>query len=194
MKGITQETRSETIFRHTNAMLHVTRTSMSSFAQQVVENYHDEVPPEARCVEFKMDGDMYRVATTNAQKLHRYMEHEVNARLPVDLEESWVRALCEPYRTECRRELARRYGLLDVSVPSPLFITDIETTSRLMKEVGEALVAISPALADSEINVEDARHLPAALKEIDDVISAAHSLRARLVRAQESITSAGDHA
>lgn len=194
MKGITQETRSETIFRHTNEMLHVTRTSMASFAQQVVENYHDEVPSEARCVEFKMDGDMFRVATTNAQKLHRYMEQEVSARLPVDLEESWVRALCEPYRTECRRELAKRYGLLDVSLPSPLFYSDIETVSRLTKEVGEALVAIAPALADADIDFADAQHLPAALKEIEDVISAALSLKARLERAQHSIIDPDHHA
>ncbi len=180
MTDRTHETRTETLFRHTREMMRGTGCSMQTFATRVMEHYHAAVPEPARVVDFKTSGDLFRAAQTNAQRLARYMDPAVNVRLPVDLEESWVAALGEPHGSACRRDLAHRYGLLDVPQPGNA-VSDMQSVSRLTKELGEALEAISPALDNGRFGPEDASVLPNAIAELDDVLAAAQGLRARLV-------------
>lgn len=182
------ETRSEVIFRHTRRQLHDLRLSMATFGQRVVEKYHELVPWEVRCVEFRTVGDAHAAMTINAQKLHRYMELEVNARMPVDLEEAWVEALAEPYHTECVRDLARRYGLLDVPLPAPVSRGDVQSVVKLTKEFAEALAAVAPILEDGRITPNERALVPGALLHIDALIGAAHGIRARL---EAAVPSAG---
>lgn len=187
MTELTQvaETRSEAIFRHTRAMQRATGCSMQTFSARVIEHYHATVPETLRDVTFKTGGDLFRDAQTNAQHLARWMNPDEPARMPVDLEESWVAGLTDPHRSACRRDLAYRYGLLDVPQPSGP-ASDMGSVSRLTRELGEALEAISPALDNGRFGPEDAAVLPGAIQELDDVLSAAHALRARLVAAGQS--------
>jgi hypothetical protein len=179
------ETRSETIFRHTRDMQRATGCSMQTFSARVVEHYHATVPEHLRDVTFKTGGDVYRDAQTNAQHLARWMNPDEPARMPVDLEESWVAGLAEPYRSDCRRDLAHRYGLLDVPQPTAQ-VSDLGAVSRLTRELGEALEAIAPALDNGRFGPEDAAVLPNAIKELDDVLAAGHALRVRLVNVQQA--------
>lgn len=161
-----RETRSETLFRHARAMLHETRTSMEAFAQRVVEAYHSTVPPDAREVDFKAAGDLFRCAATNAQKLKRYMDADVNARIPVDLEESWVAGLTEPYRSRCREDLLGRHGALVVDDPGAAVIDDPKAIATLLDEAGRSVQAVAPMVADGRIGPEDRPHADKAVREL----------------------------
>lgn len=174
------ETRSEVLFRFTQRLLHETRCSMEAFAQNVVEEYHKSVPPASRDVEFKSEGDVFKCAAINAQKLRRYMDVDVNARIPVDLEEAWVRGLPEPYRSECLRDLAARHGLLAVPVPGASTVTDMQSVSRLSREFGEVLEAIGPMLENGHFGPEDQAHAARAIRELEDLLAAGHSVLTRM--------------
>lgn len=178
--ALQQESRAETIFRHTQDMFQKSRTSMETFAMKVVDNYLEFLDAEHRSVEFKEDGDLFRRVATNAQKLRRYMDAGVNARLPVDLEEAWVLALDDPFQTDCIHDLAERYGLMPVRVPTDQSITDLETVGDLGKEFGEALTSVSQMMDDGQFTPDDAAHLDSAVKEINDLIACATGLRARI--------------
>lgn len=184
MKTLSQETRTETIFRHTNRQIHETRCTWQTFAMRVVDEYHARVPAEARSVIFKVEGDMFRVAATNTQRLHRYMEMDADTRMPVEIEEAWVQALIEPYRTECVRDLARRYGLLDVPIPSITGVSDVQGVSRLSREFGETLESMAPMLDDTRIDAADLPLIPEAMRQLDEMIAAAIAIKARLAAVQ----------
>jgi hypothetical protein len=178
--GFQRETRSEVLFRYTQRLLHETRCSMEAFAQRVVEEYHASVPTASRDVEFKTEGDVFKCAAINAQKLRRYMDADINARIPVDLEEAWVRGLPDPYRSECLRDLAARHGLLAVPVPGASAITDMQSVSRLSREFGEVLEAIGPMLENGHFGPEDTTHVGRAVRELEDLLAVGTSILSRL--------------
>lgn len=167
-----QETRSEVIHRHTARMFHETRCSREAFGQGVVENYHRLVPPAAREIQFKTEGDFFHCAKINAQKLMRYVDDRVNARMPVDLEEAWVLALSEPYRADCLHDLARRYGLLAVPVPTD-GATALQSMSSVTREFGQACEAIAPIIANGSFGPEDVEFAEKAERELEDLITSA---------------------
>ena len=169
-------TRSEVLFGYTRSMQRDTRTSIEAFAQTVVEIYHARTPAAVREVEFKTIGDIFHCATINAQKLRRYMDVDINARLPVDLEEAWVLALAEPYRDDCLRDLAARYGLLATPIPTGTPGSELDSLARLTREMGEAMQAIAPMLQDGRITEADRNYFSSARHELEDVMAAAGGL------------------
>lgn len=185
------ESRSATIFRHTRAMQQATGCSMQTFAARVIEHYHAAVPQHLRDITFKSGGDVYRDAQTNAQHLARWMNPDESTRMPVDIEESWVAGLGEPFAAACRRDLARRYGLLDVPVMESQ--SDLAAVGTLTQRLGEVLRTVSPALAgDNEINARDLEHLPGIKQAIDSLVAAALGLKHRVSRVARAARSRGD--
>lgn len=173
-----QETRQGVIFRHTSRMLHETRCSWEAFSQELVEHYHATVPSEAREIQFKTDGDIFQCARANAQKVSRFADNRVQARLPVELEEAWVAALTEPYRSECLHDLARRFGLLAVPMPAAgvCAVTAIHAMGSVTREFGQACEALAPIIADGTFGPDDAQHVERAARELEDLIAAATAL------------------
>lgn len=157
---------------------------MQTFGQLVVERYHELVPIEARCIDFRTEGDPFHNATINAQKLARYMQADINARMPVDVEEAWVLALREPYRKDCLRDLQRRYGFLDVQIPSSE-VTDIEGFADLTTNFAGTVKSLSPVLNDGHIGEEDRQFLPSAVAQCEALIASSIGMRARLKKALE---------
>lgn len=171
------ETRPEVIFRFVRQMLHERRITMQTYSCSVVERYHELVPAAARSVLFKTEGDVFVCAHANAKHLTRWMEEETAARIPVELEEAWVQALAEPYRTNCIRELVARYGVLAVAKPDSSGVQDMRSLGDLTKQVGEALEAVAPMVADGRFDAGDVAFAPEAIKQLDDIVSCAIALR-----------------
>ncbi len=191
MTRVLHETRSETIFRHTDRMLHDLRISWGTFGQGVVDRYHGIVPEEARIILFKVKGDTYLVQKGNGQHVKRFRDGTATTRFPVDLEEAWVRELREPYLGECRADLAARYGLLAVPSPESPEVCDTQRLSDVTHSFGQMLTAVAPTLADNVINQQDLPYIPAAVRELDDLIAAAMGLKARYVQQLELAAKSG---
>lgn len=177
--------RSEVIFGYTRRLLLERRLSMETFAARVVELYHARVLAAARSIEFRAHGDAFAVAKVNAQRLARYMQPEICTRMPVEIEEPWVLSLDEPYRAQCVRELAARYGLLDVPIPDATVATDTESLGRLTREIGEFFTRVAPVMEDGVIDARDCPHLAAAIAEADALMSAVQAFKARMCAAQQ---------
>ncbi|HVT36314.1 MAG TPA: hypothetical protein VHE37_12045 [Nevskiaceae bacterium] len=172
------ETRSETVSRFFDLVMRKTRMSKETFAQLVLEQYQARVPEPARSFDFSADADVFRRAKVNGQHIGRLMDG--TTRMPSDLEESVVFAFPEPYRSECVRDLALRYGLLDVPVPANTQISDMQRLSRLSSEFARVLDALGPMLDDGRLDQADAPHAELAMRELRGLLAAGEGLIARI--------------
>lgn len=175
------------IYGYTRRMLDETATNAASFAMVLAERYHALVAPDVRQVPLKLGqgDDVFRAMKDNGQILRRYMDGTVKV-LPADLEDAWVSALPEPYRSDCERDLARRRGNLCVRLDA-IGSGVVTSVGHLSTEFGELLSAIAPALADGKINEEDLRHARQILDKSDDLITAVLNLRRQLAGLKSTV-------
>lgn len=185
MSEIGQETRAETIARHTASMRHERRSSWESFGQAVIEAYHAMVPESARTIAFRTGGDVFECAAVNAKKISRYIDRESEARLPVDLEEAWVQAMPEPYRTRCRDDLVRRHGCLPVMLISDMGTEDAAGVAQFATDFAAALREIAPAIADGVFNATDLPYVDAITSMLDRHVASTLALRARMLQIRD---------
>lgn len=178
-----REPRSQTLTRGALAALRGTGLTLGEYAANVVELYHQRVALHERTVKFHSGGDPYDTRRANEQIVTRYMNAQV--RFAADLEEAWVLALPNPYRQHLLAELADRYGLIAAAAPATCGPDQQCQVGKLCKETGEAMVKVGELLDDGVIDQRDRPAAMAALREIDDVIAAATSLKATIEHATQ---------
>lgn len=172
-----REPRSHTIGRHVRDALRHSGLTELAFATAVVEAYHSRVALHERGVEFHSGttvDQMLDAQRANAQLLRRMLAGQV--RMPVDMEEAVVLSLPEPYRRRLLSELAGRYGLLAVPMPSDDAVKQHQALADLSREFGEAIERLAPMLADGHIDASDAALAPAALRELHDLAATTQGL------------------
>lgn len=177
------DSRTKTIVLYMQSFFHETGRSMESFADDVVRWYAANVRAEHRTVEFHSGGDAYARLRANGQIVNRFLTGTL--RLPVDLEEALIFALPADIRRELLRELAQRVGLMAAPLPDASGRHDVEQVGVLVREFGEAVAALGPVLGDGRIGADDAPHLRAAVREVEELIEQATALRARLLSVSE---------
>lgn len=111
------------------------------------------------------------------QQVRRMADGEV--RMPVDLEEAWCEALEEPYRTDCKRELARRMGMWGAIKAADGAAGDHECWARNLQEFGAITTAMGRILADGCIGPQDEAHLREMIPHADAMRSHLTSLMER---------------
>lgn len=175
------DTRSDVICRHVQtALRHAGGLTRESFADAVVLLYHERTPFHLRGVQFHpfdRDADVYAVQRANAQLLFRMLDTNSNVRLASEIEESVVLSLPQPYRGECLRELAHRYGLMAVPLPAPQGGDRVVQVGEFAGAFGGCLLALAQTLGDGHLDADDAANAPRAVKELDELIALATSLR-----------------
>lgn len=176
--------RSAVVFEHTRRMLAATSMCTRKFAMHVAECYVAIVAPEHRTVPFRLgvsDLELFKAEKHNAQQIGRYMDGTVKV-LPADLEDAWVLSLPEPYRGDCERELAARRGHYAEPKRCDSAAGDVAGIADLMRETGELVSVLGPALADGKISEADLPHARRILSESDDVIAAVLSIRRQVTQ------------
>lgn len=184
MNIIFQESRSETIMRHTDAMFRELRMKPAAWSVDLIAEYHRLVPVEARTVTWQMDGLADRVMAANGLTVNRFRGlYDDNAiRFPADLQEAWVNCLREPYRNACRLDLAMRDGTLYVAIPDLVGCSDLESVSRVTMAYATMLHTVAPTMDDQVIDHKDEPHIPPVLRALDKLVGEATSLRERYAR------------
>ncbi|MBN5137696.1 hypothetical protein [Stenotrophomonas geniculata] len=170
------------VFRHTTDAIRNSAHTDSSLAQSIAEQYMADVAPGERILQFHVgvDADSTEKALkANGQIIARIRNGTV--KMPVDLEESWVRALPPQWRDACARELARRYGFLGARIPMMEPHAGVLAVARLSVEFGHTLEALTNILADGRICPKDIPELRRALDEIGQ-------LEAELITAKRYVT------
>lgn len=176
------EPRSAVVFRHTTDAIRNSAHTDSSLAQAIADQYMADVAPGERILQFHVgiDADSTEKALkANGQIIARIRNGTV--KMPVDLEESWVRALPPQWRDACARELARRYGFLGARIPMMEPHAGVLAVARLSVEFGHTLEALTNILADGLICPKDIPELRRALDEICQ-------LEAELITAKRYVT------
>lgn len=163
-------TRDAVIADHVAAAMRHSRLSYETFAQAVGDLYHERTPDTQRGVRFHPvpRTEPYAAMRANAQLLRRYVEGPV--RMPVELEESIVLALPEPFLSTCRRELAMRYGLLAAEQPEAGAPGQGLQLAALLQSAGDSVAALAPMFDDFVIDHDDAAHAPGALAELEQLM------------------------
>lgn len=172
-------TRSSVIFAHTRRMLAATNVGLRSWSWGVLKHYLELVSPNDRQVPLKSgvsDLELFKAERHNAQQIARYMDGTIKA-LPADLEDAWVMALPEPFRSDCERELAQRRGRYSERRHEATEEGRVRGIGEMMIEFGQLMEAVAPAVKDGKIDAADLPFARRILNESDDVIAALLSLR-----------------
>lgn len=174
--------RQAVIYCVTRRMLDETAVNVASFAMNVAEQYHAMTAPDVRHIPLKLgEGDeLFMAMRRNAETIRRYMDGTVKS-LPADIEDAWVLALPEPYRSECERDLARRRGRLSSPLPEGGKTEKRVGLEGLVSEFSQLLDALAPALADGKVTEADLPYARRILSESDDLISAVLNLRRQVM-------------
>ena len=189
MNRIFQESRTETIMRHTEAMFLALRMTPAAWSVDLVAEYHRLVPAAARTVRFQAEGSTANVLANNGQMVNRLRSlYEDNAiRFPADLQEAWVNCLREPYRNACRLDLAMRDGTLYVAIPDLVGCSDLESVSRVTMAYAGVLHSVAPTMEDFVIDQKDRPLIPPVVRSLDIMLGEVTSLRERYMRQLLSI-------
>lgn len=179
-QGQFREPRTAVIFRTTVEAIRNSHHTDASFAQAVADQYMDQVAPDERVVQFHVGTDTASIVTAgkrNAKIIERFRNGTV--KLPADLEEAWVAALPEPWRTDCARALAQRYGFMGARAPAEGVAAQMLCTGQMAIEFGQAIQAVGEVQAGVQ-GIHDPARLRRALKETADLLGELATLRATL--------------
>lgn len=177
MGQLSHGSRVDVIARHARLLFHKYRLSWELISTDVVARY-EQLPLEVRTIVFKHSRDAFSDVRANGKKLHKFFDETATVRLPVELEEAVVLTLEEKGADGLISELTARYGY--IAAPTLKTLSDTGSVAGLATETGEAMVALGPMLADGKFGPEDRPHAEEALKQIQDVVAQALSLRHRI--------------
>lgn len=158
------------IAEHIAAAMRHTRLSYEAFAQSVLDHYHAHTTDTLRTIKFHLvpHADPYPAMRANAQLVRRMVEG-LAVRMPVEIEESLVMSLPDPYRAACLRDLSARFGLLAARMPTDTCYGQADGIGTMLQRCGESMKALAPMLRDEAITPSDARLAPAALDHLEQL-------------------------
>lgn len=175
-----RETRDLVIARHVRLALDNSTLTEETYADDVRQVYEARTPEHLRRVPFERHtagGDPYKVLRANAQTVRRQLDgHTV--RMAAELEEALVLALPQPFRRACMVELAGRYGLLAVEQPAACGPGAIDQMGHLASDFGRCITALAATIGDGHLCAGDAAGAGVVIRELDEVIARAKTLRA----------------
>lgn len=173
------EPRSAVVFRHTTIAIRNSPHTDESLAQAIAEQYMADVAVGERIVTFYEGTDAEsakRAFTNNAQLIKRIRTGKV--KMPVDLEESWVRALPAEQGEACARELAKRYGFTAAKSPKLDAGSGVMCVAGLAVEFGQAVAALTAVHADGAVCVKDLPELRKGRAELEQLLAQVQTLTA----------------
>lgn len=170
--------RSAVVLAHTREFLDRTAFCANQFGMLVAEQYLARVAPDLReqGPNFKWGvttDELCEAQRHNGQLVRRYLNRTLIV-FPADLEDAWVSALPDPYRSDCERELAQRRGLIPYRAAAG---NASSSCGALAREFGQLLEALAPAIADGRLNARDRKHAQRIVDEADDLIGQALGVR-----------------
>lgn len=190
LTGRRHPTRQAVLIAHTEAVIHETGAERTDLALAIARQYHAQVPREHQSLNLELepqqdDVDAYvRWVERTRKAVERLMTGAV--RLPVEIEDAWVAALPQPYRSRCIQALVERMDHLAVEIPDEGAST--ADLGRVMKEAGEEVHAAGEVFADGRIDERDIPYLPDAERRCRESAAASLALATRLRGEYERLT------
>lgn len=184
MMNILHTPRSRVVLRYTRDAVRAKTLAVLPFSQAVSADYLRHVQPEDRVLRFREDGDSADTALKAQKHNWQLVDRLISGasrEFHADLEEFWVEHLPEPFRTDCRAELTRRYGFVATTPLNAPEQVAAEGLPGLAREFGETMAALAPILADGKIDAADLPFVRKALKEGTDLMAQWAAIQLQLV-------------
>lgn len=169
-----RETRAQSIIHHITLALGHGMT-VRTYATDVARIYGNRTELACRTIDFHETRDPYADERANAQIVQRFIDGR--ARMPTEIEEALVLALPDPFRGECKRELAGRYGDLAAPIPVADDSAPMADTGKLMEECGTAIVELAQSFKDGIVLPGKSETAKRAVCDLTDLIAQATSIR-----------------
>lgn len=184
-------TRQACLAEHTHRYLKRTGASIGQFVEALAAAYERLVPVGHRISGIVADYDPNDATgyvdwhNRLRKRVERWLSGDTHAQ--IDVEDVWLEALPEPYRTRCIHDLSDRWGVLPVARPDgrppPVHLGDAT------RETGEAVSASGAILADGRITRDDLPQLDDAIREADEAAAQWHSFAQYLRRCRGDLLS-----
>ena len=180
--------RTTDLIRITREYFEDTGNSELWFSKILWTIYLDIVPESQRRLDIHpwagpLDKYSERIINKQYTRFLRYMDGTVN--LPMEVEESWVEALEEPYRTRAVQVLCGRYNVVAVD-QTPML--DTKRASLCLQEYARFLEQTGKMLADGKIDANDKPHL----EELEEAVTGLVAQVQALLSTARIKTAAGD--
>lgn len=160
-------TRSQHIWHTARHYVHETTASWPAYAADVRAIYERRTPECRRLITWNSSRDAYSRMRADAAILRRFdydYEHSTHdTDLPADLEEAMVLALPEDWQKPLLSILAARYGLL--AAPIPQQASPLSGIGSLVREVGQAIHAITESATDGTYNEDEMNNVVHEIRE-----------------------------
>ncbi|RRN78522.1 hypothetical protein EIM50_13615 [Pseudoxanthomonas sp. SGD-10] len=173
----------------TESVLHA-RLSWREYAQNVADHYLANTAVHDRVISFRVatTADEYEeVAQLNTQTVRRMVSGEKV--IPLDVSESLVEALPEPYRERTLALLASRFGLMAARKPPAPDVPGGQYIGpcRLMRDTAAVLEPLARALEDNRLTPEDLPAINEALRSVSTLMATCIQVEAQLQQAMETM-------
>lgn len=171
-----------------NQMLRIDRAiKIEGYSVDVVEHYLNSTPDDKREIAFHVGRDVERDSATNAQLITRALQgiHSESRKTQktsvlhlVELQESLIQSMVEPYKSQCLQILLARFGMLPMMIPAMGEMEDEELFAQFIEKVGGTLSTLGLMMENKVIGPEDLKHKPKILAELTDLKKVADELLA----------------
>lgn len=173
----------------TDAVLR-SRLGWRGYAQAVVDHYLATTAVHDRVVSFRVatTADEYEeVAALNTQTVRRMVSGEKV--VPLDISESLVEALPEPFRERTLAVLAERFGLMAARKPPAPDVPGGQYIGpcRLMRDTAAVLEPLAVALEDNQLTPEDLPAMQEAQRRLSDLMGTCLQVETQLQMASEAM-------
>ena len=161
--------------------------SLENWAERVDREYCRRVPEQHRTISAPdlsgiTNADVYRKRLRAwDQVIRRFDEGEV--RFPSELEEAWIFALEDPYRSACIRELSHRVGCYGAQIRPDGAVGDHSAWGDALESFGSVTVLMGQILADGVIDDRDIEQIADLVPTIDRMQAALETVRRRSQKA-----------
>lgn len=182
-----RKTRPQVIRDFTRRALDETSLTVQQFTLDLIAEYTRATPRHAgRLPMWDIAGDVdaddfLRLLDARKAQVKAFMDPDGPRHFPCELEEAWVAALPDPYRTELRHALVRRHGCMGVDpVAGQSPEDDLRGIGRVLDRVAKVAERYAPLISDGVLDHRDARDAQAALDACDEAAAALIGLRQRI--------------
>lgn len=190
-------TRSQVLAAAITEAVMQSRLGWRAYAQAVVDHYLATTAVVDRVIAFRVatTAEQYEeAAALNTQTVRRMVSGEKV--VPLDISESLVEALPEPFRERTLAVLAGRFGLMAARKPPAPDVAGGQYIGpcRLMRDTAAVLEPLAVALEDNQLTAEDLPAMRAAQQRLGDLMGTCLQVEAQLQQASDGLARAGARA
>ena len=164
-----------------NTMIRIDRViTMETYVVNVVEYYRENIIPEKQEIDFHIGRDLKRDMESNTQIIRRALDGIYNVDSEkirfisimrvIELKESLISVMVEPYKTQCLHILMSRYGRVPVIFSEASNLDDTELFIKLVGKASNVVAGMADMIENGFLDPGNIKRKPKMLSDMTDLI------------------------